>query len=64
MKSSDITLSIVIIIVFVLLFMVNILSVGIKKIEDNKCIVTVGGDSEDSKIFERDLLSEINQSLS
>jgi outer membrane protein assembly factor BamC len=36
----------------------------IKKIEDNKCIVTVGGDSEDSKIFERDLLSEINQSLS
>lgn len=35
MKSSDITLSIVIIIVFVLLFMVNILSVGIKNIEDN-----------------------------
>ena len=35
MKSSDITLSIVIIIVFILLFMVNILSVGIKNIEDN-----------------------------
>lgn len=35
MKSSDITLSIVIIIIFVLLFMVNILSVGIKNIQDN-----------------------------
>ncbi len=30
----------------------------------NRCIVTVGGETEDSKIFERDLLSEINQSLS
>ena len=36
----------------------------IKKAGDNKCIVTVGGDNEDSKVFERDLLSEINQSLS
>lgn len=35
MKSSDITLSLAIIIVFILLFMFNILSVGIKKIEDN-----------------------------
>ena len=51
------------------LFSKNIASKGtfkivIEKIEDNKCIVTVGGDNEDSKIFERDLLSEINQSLS
>jgi|TARA_B110000438_G_scaffold13405_1_gene12958 outer membrane protein assembly factor BamC len=36
----------------------------IKKIQENKCIVTVGGDNEDSRVFERDLLSEINQSLS
>ena len=35
MKSSDITLSLAIIIVFILLFMFNILSVGIKNIEDN-----------------------------
>ena len=39
-------------------------TISIKKIGKNKCIVTVGGDSEESKIFERDLLSEINQSLS
>jgi len=38
--------------------------IEIKKVEDNKCIVIVGGDSEDSRVFERDLLSEINQSLS
>ena len=31
---------------------------------ENKCIVTVGADTEESKVFERDLLSEINQSLS
>jgi hypothetical protein len=35
MKSSDITLSLFIIVVFIALFMVNILSVGIKNIEDN-----------------------------
>ena len=38
--------------------------ISVEKIGTNKCIVTVGGDSEDSKLFERDLLSEINQSLS
>ena len=38
--------------------------VSIEKIGNNKCIVTVGGNSEESKVFERDLLSEINQSLS
>ena len=36
----------------------------ISKVEENKCIVTVGGDNAESKVFERDLLSEINQSLS
>lgn len=35
MKSSDITLTLFIIIVFIALFLVNILSVGIKNIEDN-----------------------------
>ena len=38
--------------------------ISVEKVGNNKCIVTVGGDSEDSKLFERDLLSEINQSLS
>lgn len=36
----------------------------ISKVEENKCIVTVGGNNVESKVFERDLLSEINQSLS
>ena len=36
----------------------------IKKIGKNKCTVTVDGDSEGAEAFERDLLSEINQSLS
>tara|TARA_A100001011_G_C14296049_1_gene838474 strand:+ start:34 stop:975 length:942 start_codon:yes stop_codon:yes gene_type:complete len=35
MKSSDITLSLFIVALFIVLFMVNILSVGIKNIEDN-----------------------------
>ena len=35
MKSSDITLSLFIVALFIALFMVNILSVGIKNIEDN-----------------------------
>ena len=35
MKSSDITLSLFIVAVFILLFMVNVVSVGIKNIEDN-----------------------------
>ena len=38
--------------------------ISVEKVGNDKCIVTVGGDSEDSKLFERDLLSEINQSLS
>ena len=33
MKSSDITLTIFIVVLFILLFMVNILAVGIKNIE-------------------------------
>ena len=36
----------------------------IKKTGDNKCIVTVDAASKDAKAYERDLLSEINQSLS
>ena len=35
MKSSDITLTIFIVVLFILLFMVNILAVGIKNIENN-----------------------------
>ena len=38
--------------------------ISIEKVGNDKCIDTVGGDSEDSKLFERDLLPEINQSLS
>ena len=36
----------------------------IKKLDQNKCTVTVDSASEEGKIFERDVLSEINQSLS
>ena len=36
----------------------------IKKVGENKCTVTVDGDSKEAEAFERDLLSEINQSLS
>ena len=36
----------------------------VKEINDNTCMVTIVSDSEDAKVFERDLLSEINQSLS
>jgi len=36
----------------------------IKEIGENSCIVTVGGDNPESELYERDLLSEINQSLS
>ena len=36
----------------------------IKKLDQNKCTVTVDSASEEGEIFERDVLSEINQSLS
>ena len=36
----------------------------VKEISENTCMVTIVSDSEDAKVFERDLLSEINQSLS
>lgn len=36
----------------------------IQKIGKNKCVVTVNGETGESEIYERDLLSEINQSLS
>ena len=36
----------------------------IKKVGHSKCIVTVDAESNEAKAFERDLLSEINQSLS
>ena len=36
----------------------------VKEVNDNTCLVTIVSDGEDSKLYERDLLSEINQSLS
>tara|TARA_Y100001970_G_scaffold10494_1_gene12395 strand:+ start:980 stop:1960 length:981 start_codon:yes stop_codon:yes gene_type:complete len=36
----------------------------VKEINENTCMVTIVSDGEDAKLFERDLLSEINQSLS
>jgi len=36
----------------------------VKEINENTCMVTIVSDDEDAKVFERDLLSEINQSLS
>ena len=36
----------------------------IKEVNENTCMVTIVSDGEDSKLYERDLLSEINQSLS
>ncbi|SVD96781.1 uncharacterized protein METZ01_LOCUS449635, partial [marine metagenome] len=36
----------------------------IKKVGHSKCIVTVDAESNEGKPLERDLLSEINQSLS
>jgi len=36
----------------------------VKEINENTCMVTIVSDGEDSKLYERDLLSEINQSLS
>ena len=36
----------------------------VKEINENTCMVTIVSDSDDAKVFERDLLSEINQSLS
>ena len=36
----------------------------VKEINKNTCMVTIVSDSDDAKVFERDLLSEINQSLS
>ena len=36
----------------------------IKELDQNKCTVTVDSASEEGEIFERDVLSEINQSLS
>ena len=38
--------------------------VVVKEINDNTCMITIISDGEDAKAFERDLLSEINQSLS
>lgn len=36
----------------------------VQEVNDNTCMVTIVSDEEDSKLYERDLLSEINQSLS
>jgi len=36
----------------------------VKEINENTCMVTIVSDDDDAKVFERDLLSEINQSLS
>ncbi len=36
----------------------------VKEINENTCVVTIISDGDDAKVFERDLLSEINQSLS
>ena len=36
----------------------------VKEVSENTCMVTIVSDGEDAKLFERDLLSEINQSLS
>mgnify|MGYP006108181073 FL=1 len=36
----------------------------VKEVNENTCMVTIISDGEDSKLYERDLLSEINQSLS
>jgi uncharacterized lipoprotein len=36
----------------------------IKELDQNKCTVTVDSASEEGEILERDVLSEINQSLS
>jgi len=36
----------------------------VKEVNDNTCLVTIISDGEESKLYERDLLSEINQSLS
>tara|TARA_Y100000741_G_scaffold237786_1_gene181976 strand:- start:1106 stop:1831 length:726 start_codon:yes stop_codon:yes gene_type:complete len=36
----------------------------IKEVNENTCMVTIVSDGEDSKTYERELLSEINQSLS
>ena len=38
--------------------------VTVKEINENSCVVTITSDGEESKLYERDLLSEINQSLS
>jgi len=38
--------------------------INIERVEDNLCRVTVTSDSKENAILERDLLSEINQSLS
>ncbi len=38
--------------------------INIERVEDNLCRVTVTSDSKENEILERDLLSEINQSLS
>jgi hypothetical protein len=36
----------------------------VKEIDSNTCWVTISSEEEEAKLFERDLLSEINQSLS
>tara|TARA_B100001778_G_scaffold29961_1_gene21710 strand:- start:300 stop:1283 length:984 start_codon:yes stop_codon:yes gene_type:complete len=36
----------------------------VEEVDENTCFVTIVSDGEDSKLYERDLLSEINQSLS
>ena len=36
----------------------------VQEVNDDTCMVTIVSDGEDSKLYERDLLSEINQSLS
>ena len=38
--------------------------VEVKEIDSNTCWVTISSEEEEAKLFERDLLSEINQSLS
>ncbi len=36
----------------------------VREVSENSCMVTIVSDGEDSELYERDLLSEINQSLS
>ena len=38
--------------------------VEVKEIDSDTCWVTISSEEEEAKLFERDLLSEINQSLS